>query len=295
MSGQLSMMLETLSKCNICSSQNLKAVDAQHNLCQCSNCKYIFDNPRPTPSEIVSFYSRPVQYEDWLSEISDRDRLWQRRLRKLKQANSSGTLLDIGSGIGQFLHHANLYYTQVSGTEVSDTAIDIAKKKYGLNLIKGSIEDINFESRKFDNITMFHVLEHVHDPKSVIRICHSLLNENGLLFIAVPNEINCWKSKLSFVKKIKYELINKPKASNIHNNNQISIGKWGLPKLLLDGSLTEIHLSHFTPNTLQCFLEKTGFKVLENSLDPVLNSTFKVNYYDTIWIVARKVDLLIGD
>ena len=298
------MKTEVISECNVCSSNKLAPVDSLHNICQCVDCGFIFDNPRPTPQEIFNFYSKPGQYQEWISEIDERDLLWKRRLEKILEYHKQGSILDIGSGIGQFLHHAGSYFTHVSGTEVSDSAIAIAEQKYNLDLTKGTIEEIDFGDQRFDNISMFHVLEHVHDPKSVIKKCFNLLNDRGILFIAVPNEINCWKSRLSFIKKIKYELKSAAISTN-PNGNQVSIGKWGLPKLVLDGSITEIHMSHFTPKVLQKLLTINGFKVLNCSLDPFyvedsllnktgfsihsfMNKTLGVNLYDTIWLVAEK-------
>jgi 2-polyprenyl-3-methyl-5-hydroxy-6-metoxy-1,4-benzoquinol methylase len=302
------MELETLSICNVCSSVNLKAIDAKHNLCQCENCKFVFDNPRPCLNEIVSFYSQPTQYTGWVAEIESRDILWHRRLNKLKSHLNPGGLLDIGSGIGQFLNFAKPYFTHVTGTEVSKSAISLAKEMYGLDLIKGSIEEINFGNNKFENITMFHVLEHVNDPSAVIRICYDLLSENGILTIAVPNEVNCWKSKFAFAKRLKYWLRSRDWLNSQAQVNTLEIGRWGLPKICLDGSLSEIHLSHFTPDVLKSLLETCNFQVLENNLDPfyvknsfindssylfynLLNNIFGINLYDTIWIVARKVNI----
>jgi SAM-dependent methyltransferase len=290
------MKIETLNACNICSGEALIIVDDKNNLCQCSTCGYTFDNPRPVLSEIMDFYSKPSQYDEWISEVDSRDILWERRIKKLRNNIQKGTLLDIGSGIGQFLHGAKNYYTQVFGTEVSESAIDIAKKRYNIDLVKGSIEEINFGNSRYDNITMFHVLEHVHNPKNVIDICFNLLNENGILTIAVPNDINCWKSNLGFVKILK---------NSMAGQNKVIYGKWGLSKIVLDGSLSEIHLSHFTPSVLRYLLEKCGFQVIENSLDPYfvknsfinkisyyfyskLNDISSTNLYDTVWMVAKK-------
>jgi hypothetical protein len=88
-------------------------------------------------------------------------------------------------------------------------------------------------------------------------------------------------------------------------------GRLGLPKLVLNGSQREIHLSHFTPSVLKGFLERNGFVVIRNTLDPyyaakgikkifhdllylscsVVMKAFSINLYDTIWIVAKSSDI----
>jgi ubiquinone/menaquinone biosynthesis C-methylase UbiE len=297
------MTTETLDRCNVCLSKGITTIDDTISLCQCSECGYIFDSPRPTPIAIAEFYSKPTQYDDWFAELDARDGLWLRRIEKLKSTKKDGTVLDVGAGIGQFLHHAKSHYQNVFGTEVSESAIGNAKIKYGIDLIQGSVETIDFGSQKFDNITMFHVLEHVHDPKLVVKKCYELLTDGGIYVVAVPNDTKAFRSKLVLLKILK-NLI-KGLKSNGFATKIPRYGKWGLPKIVLDGSVQEIHLSHFTPEVLTLLLTSSGFEVIETSIDPyqannsLFNRTWYAfhrwlyektgdNYYETIWVVAKK-------
>lgn len=67
----------------------------------------------------------------------------------------TGTLLDVGTGIGLFLSMARTEYTAVYGTEVSSMAIGVAKEKFGLDLFHGTVDDLLAEGRTFDNVTLF--------------------------------------------------------------------------------------------------------------------------------------------
>lgn len=290
------MELETLKSCNLCGAEGVLTLDAEKNICQCRMCGYVFDSPRPTASEVAAFYSKPGQYKLWIAEGKARDLLWKRRLRKMRRTRKPGTLLDVGTGIGQFLHHAQAAYSNVYGTEVSDSAIRIAEERYALGVIKGDIESIDFGVLKFDTITLFHVLEHVPNPRSVIEKCRQLLSDGGVLVIAVPNDLLCIRPKIR-------ELGMLGKKNRSH-----SASKLALRRITLDGSMQEIHVSHFTPSVLERFLEACGFTVLENSLDPFYAATglrklkedvyyvactalrfvLRINVYDAIWVVARK-------
>jgi len=288
--------VETITSCNLCGNNQLEIIDSDKRICRCRICGYIFDNPRPAFKDLVLFYSQLDKYDDWLENEESRDRLWIRRLRKMERYKKHGTLLDIGTGTGQFLHHASNYYTVTYGTEISDSAIAIAEKKYGIKVEKGELHEINFKDTSFDNITMFHVLEHLPYPLRAIQKCHDLLVNDGIFFIAVPNDIISLKAKL------------KAALSKLGVKRFRNIGKLGLPQITLDGSLPEIHLSHFTPQALCNVLEKCGFEVIDDSLDPYFASRgikklimnvfyyfaysysmiFKRNIYDTIWIAAKK-------
>jgi SAM-dependent methyltransferase len=285
---------ELLQQCSLCDSPQLDTLDPECNIAQCRSCGYIFDNPRPTIEALIGFYSKPGKYDSWLEELGPRDRLWQRRLRKLESTRKTGSLLDVGAGIGQFLSWARNSYGEVYGTEVSSTAVEIAKQRYGLDLFHGTLDDLSLHGEAFDNITLFHVLEHVPDPKSMLKTCHSLLSPGGILVIAVPNEV----ASLRGVKRRLFSKLRKPKSG----------GVLGIPRLTLDGSLGEIHLSHFSPGVLARLLESTGFSVIESTLDPYYVSTgwrrrkadlyyygclmvrhlLRINVYDTILMIARK-------
>jgi 2-polyprenyl-3-methyl-5-hydroxy-6-metoxy-1,4-benzoquinol methylase len=288
------MESEVLHQCNLCDSAYVDVLDSACNIAQCRSCGFVFDNPRPTLRALIDFYSQPGKYDSWLEELDARDRLWRRRLNKIRSTKRPGSLLDVGTGIGQFLAMARGQYSEVYGIEVSTTAIGIAREKYGLELFHGVIDDLVPQGRTFDNITVFHVLEHVPDPKAMLKTCHSLLNPGGCLVIAVPNEI-------SSLRGLKRRIFNRLRGHQDH-------GTLGLPRLTLDGSISEIHLSHFSPPVLARLLEATGFKVVANTLDPYYVRTglrrlkadfyyyscllfhlmFRINIYDTILMIARK-------
>lgn len=290
------MKTEVLQRCNICEGTKLETVDAACNIARCQTCGYVFDSPRPIIEELITFYSRPTQYDSWLAEIETRDQLWKRRLGKLRSTKKAGSLLDVGTGIGQFLTLARDFYTPVAGTEVSSVAVQIAKEKYNLELCHGTIEAV--DGQVFDNITLFHVLEHVPDPKSLLKRCHCLLSQDGILVIAVPNEVT---SLRGYLKRM---------LARTGIRKQQQMGKFGIPGISLEAHSVEVHLSHFTPNVLHRLLRATGFCIVESTLDPYYVATgvaklradiyyytclafhhiFKVNLYDTMLVIARKID-----
>lgn len=286
--------MEIVASCNVCRSDRIQKVDLEFNFCRCDSCGYVLDSPRPSTAEVARFYSQAGKYDSWLQQEHARDLLWKRRLRKLLPHRAPGSLLDIGAGIGQFLHHAQPLFTEVAGTEVSSSAVRIAQEKYRLKLLAGQVEDLNLPPSSFDNITLFHVLEHVHDPARLIDLCRDLMRPRGMMFIAVPNDVLAWSST---VKKAGKMLGLKPfqKFSPV----------LGIARA---GSSREIHLSHFTPAVLRQLLEKSGLAVVDESLDPyyvssgvpllmdrayyalhrMLHGAFKINRYETIWMVFRK-------
>lgn len=286
--------VEQLDSCPLCGSDRFMALDAIADLCQCQQCGFVFDNPRPTIDALVAFYSQPTKYDSWLAEETARDALWSRRLSQLLPVAKVGSLLDVGTGIGQFLATARSHFAEIHGTEVSESAIHIARKKYGLELIRGEIQNIDFQGKKFDNITLFHVLEHVPNPRSVIEKCVSLLTDGGVLAVAVPNDLYTFRQQRFLKTRL---------ARRLGRSVEL-----GLPKIVLDGTVSEIHLSHFTPEVLSRLLKDSGLALIANTLDPyyaasgfgawkqagyysackIFHSLFRRNIYDAMLLVARK-------
>jgi 2-polyprenyl-3-methyl-5-hydroxy-6-metoxy-1,4-benzoquinol methylase len=289
-SGQM----ESVDACCVCQSRDVQLVDPECNLCRCRRCGYVFDNPRPSQEEIIQFYSRTGKYDSWVRESDARDGLWKRRLKMLLPHRAEGNLLDIGTGIGQFLERARPYFADLAGTEISSSAARVARERYGLEIYTGRAEKLSLPAGSFDNITLFHVLEHVPDPAMLARKCQELLKPGGVLVIAVPNDVLAWGSG---VKRLGRKLGLKPfqKFSAV----------LGTAKA---GASREIHLSHFTPVVLRMLVRNSGFEIMEEGLDPyyaasglmkaahdlyywlhrMLFTMTGANRYETIWMVARK-------
>jgi len=104
------------------------------------------------------------------------------KFKIIQQYQSSGHLLDLGAGTGDFLAEAKNRKWQVSGVEPNSKARNLAQNK-GIKLER----DLSEISGKFEVITLWHVLEHVHDLSEHLNFLKTHLSEKGVLLIAVPN------------------------------------------------------------------------------------------------------------
>jgi SAM-dependent methyltransferase len=113
-------------------------------------------------------------------------------LQHVLPADKNASILDIGCGLGQFLHELKKRgYTNALGIDINDESLEECKRK---NLNCQGIQDIvsfaKENTRKFDFITMSHVLEHI-DKNQIIdtlkAIKEYLLKEGGAFIVMVPN------------------------------------------------------------------------------------------------------------
>ena len=98
----------------------------------------------------------------------------------------SGKLLDVGAGTGAFVHTMKLAGWEVTGLEPDETARKNAVNKYGIDLLSPD-HLFQFNAAQFDAVTMWHVLEHVHELHKYLEQFQQILKPGGALIIAVPN------------------------------------------------------------------------------------------------------------
>jgi SAM-dependent methyltransferase len=137
-------------------------------------------------------------------------------------------VLDFGCGDGSFLEWMHQRGWQVTGLDASLPGVQRIRKELGLEAHCGTLPNPDLESAGYDLITMWHSLEHVHQPFEVLREAHRLLAPGGKLLVAAPNIDSLPFRWFGHVWK-----------------------GLNLPR----------HLTHFTPWTLYLMLHRAGFRV----------------------------------
>lgn len=96
-------------------------------------------------------------------------------------------LLDIGSGNGSFLRFArDVLGYEAEGLEFDEKATGQATAK-GSIVHVGTLPGSGLMPTRYDQITLNHVLEHLHDPVPAMEEALSLLRTNGRIWIQVPS------------------------------------------------------------------------------------------------------------
>ena len=151
-----------------------------------------------------------------------------------------GKLLDVGCALGIFLALARESGWDTYGVDISKFAAAYARDELGLRTFSGELQDIDFEDRHFDVITLWDVLEHFPDPSHQLRHVYRLLADDGIVFINTPNE----DGLLRLLGKILY---------------RASAGAISYPVRKLNH---EFHLYYYTPHTFLQLLESNGFSLI---------------------------------
>lgn len=196
-------MTELLSICPICqlTNFNLFLSIKDHflskeifHIMQCSSCGFRFVNPRPNTSDMKHYYqsesyiSHDASKSDLLSQIYKlaRNISLRNKYYLVRQYCETGPILDFGCGTGEFLAYCKKKRHQVVGIEPNDKARDFAINQQKLAVFT-DLNSLGVNLRTFDCITLWHVLEHVHDLDQTLTKINNLLSSKGTLIIAVPN------------------------------------------------------------------------------------------------------------
>lgn len=204
---------------------------------KCSACDFLFTQDYPNESDIAEYYESDnyISHSDTSKGFANklyrmvRSIMLHRKKHLIEDITGlkKGNILDIGCGTGYFANTMKKGGWTVAGVEINEKARDRALKQFGLE-IETPDKISNLAANSFDSITLWHVLEHFHDPFKYISEISRLLKPGAFCVIALPN---CSSSDAKHYNKF--------------------WAAWDVPR----------HLWHFNPATFRLFSEKSGFSL----------------------------------
>lgn len=237
--------MRDIKKCPICNSNSIRlhlrskdfsVSKEEFSIVKCSDCEFHFTNPRPEDNDLEKYYvsDHYISHNNASKSIFEKTYQLVRKFAIIRKYSlitrmiKRGSILDIGCGTGDFLSKCKRNKWDTMGIEPSDIARNKAIENHDLTVEKST--NLDSFSRKFDIITMWHVLEHVTELNTTVAEFKRLLSNNGKVIIAVPNlkSFDC-----SYYKKY-----------------------WA-------GYDLPIHLYHFTKNSITKLFKKHGFSLLK--------------------------------
>jgi len=243
--------------CNVCGSYaarrlwteeyRLGASRAELGIVRCRSCGQIYVSPRldqPSTRLVYEHDRSATISHHYCWDAADDGRRFRKLLRRLDELQPGGKrLLDVGCGSGDFLRAAaRTGRWQVTGVEPFAPMAAEAGRRAACAVHATTLEEAPLEPGSFDCVALLGVLEHLHDPRAVLRRAHDLLRPSGSLAVYVPNF-----HYLRLVQTGPISYARTGRFSSLHPQE---------------------HLFHFTPRTLERLLEATGFRLHDLHVGP---------------------------
>jgi 2-polyprenyl-3-methyl-5-hydroxy-6-metoxy-1,4-benzoquinol methylase len=180
--------------CNLCGSDDHRLVyrmpdarfyrDRWFCVVQCRNCGLGFVNPRPTREQMAEYYPAEF-YQDFEVNSAYHQRRYAREAEFVERAVPDGSrrLLDVGCANGDFPRFMMRRGWTVEGVEVSPTANPIED----FPVFRDEFPRLPAAEPRYDAVTAWAVLEHVHDPLAYFRKAAQVLRPGGALVFLVTN------------------------------------------------------------------------------------------------------------
>jgi len=117
-----------------------------------------------------------------------------RGVRHLPPLKNTVSMLDVGCSSGSVLKVGDALGMKVCGVEPAPHASATARK-FGFKVFTGFLHEAKFQENSFDLVTLFEVIEHVHEPLALAREIHRILKPGGVWLIGTGNA-DSWTARL---------------------------------------------------------------------------------------------------
>ncbi len=204
---------------------------------ECKECGFGFTQDYPDKGEIGNYYESEdyISHSDTSKGLSNklyrivRNIMLIRKREIIKKVTGlvKGNILDIGSGTGYFALIMKKAGWKVKAIEINDKARSFSETQFGID-VSGPDKIHDLDAGSFDCVTLWHVLEHFHDPFRYAAEIIRILKPEGICVVALPNS-----------RSYDAEYYGPFWAA------------YDVPR----------HLWHFNPESFRTFSEKTGFEL----------------------------------
>ncbi|HEY9693647.1 MAG TPA: class I SAM-dependent methyltransferase [Oculatellaceae cyanobacterium] len=136
--------------------------------------------------ELYDYYATQIGSEKSKIYNPINDLRYEKILTQFQRLINGKKVLDVGCGKGQFVDFLSKKGWDVTGIELSDSAVTLCQQ-FNLPVKKLDFFDASLAPESFDLVTMSEVIEHVPMPAQFITRAEELLKPGGLLYLTTPN------------------------------------------------------------------------------------------------------------
>ncbi|MFN7973552.1 MAG: class I SAM-dependent methyltransferase [Acidobacteriota bacterium] len=228
---------------------------------KCAGCGLIYQSPRFTQEKLRTLFDDTYFEKGGYSGLHHARSYFDPEERAEKVAYShevladleasfgparKGRLLEVGAAGGHFLLAARERGWDVAGVEISDYAVARARELYGLDLVRGQLEEAALPGGAFDVVYLNDLLEHAKNPLLFLGEVRRILREDGMLYALVP----------TYVRSVATRVM--APIWDLRRTAKSILGRERGPTFLRD----PFHIYEFTPRTLALLYARADYDVI---------------------------------
>lgn len=152
-------------------------------------CGTLFQEHPPTTAQLRHLYQQyhASEYGGPREYAASVEPFFAAAARAISGLKPPGALFDIGCAYGDFLALMRERGWNVAGCELAEPAAQYARETRGLDVACGDFFDCEISPASCDAVTAFYVIEHLPDPRRLLRAAFTILKSGGLLYLRIPH------------------------------------------------------------------------------------------------------------
>lgn len=170
-------------------------------IASCVKCGLRYVTPQPSDEELMEIYSDTYYCgfgftAEFPSSYREMKQIGCARLLSFAETFvSPGSLVDVGSALGDMLLVASQRGWKATGIERNSYAVACANELLPSATLHGSLESVNLPAASADLVTCLDVIEHLREPSRAFLRVFELLRPGGCLLLTTV-DVNGWQSRV---------------------------------------------------------------------------------------------------
>jgi 2-polyprenyl-3-methyl-5-hydroxy-6-metoxy-1,4-benzoquinol methylase len=209
-------------------------------------------------------------------------------------APAKGRVLDVGCGNGVISINLGAQGYQVQGIDASDKAIENARRQNPFDNVRFDVisaEQLQADGQSYDIIICSEVLEHLHQPASLVKLLYQLLAKDGILIVTVPNGMG--PREVLVTKPVQRARAKDNWLWKMVKGTKKGMGYQGFT--VQSGADDLEHIQFFSKSDLTKLANDNGFQIIRFGSSNFVEDVFPISWFANRIHFLQKVDCAVAD
>jgi 2-polyprenyl-3-methyl-5-hydroxy-6-metoxy-1,4-benzoquinol methylase len=183
-----------LNKCPICFeiSKKYRSID-NIIIFKCLNCKTLFTDRSIELNKVYELYTNNIYYTEYTNDNISYENVFNKIMDYCDMPKKK-CVLEIGPGKGHLIKRLKNEFMETWALEIDSKMKNYLKKNGADKILIDKVENADLPENKFDIIVMHQLIEHLFNPRILLKKVSYWLKHNGIVFLTTVNS-DCYRIK----------------------------------------------------------------------------------------------------